>query len=381
MGIQGLAKMIGDHAPSAIKTQKFENYFGRKIAVDASMSMYQFLIVVGRQGDQMLTNEVGEITSHIQGMFYRTSRMLQAGIKPVYVFDGKPPKLKRDELDRRFVRRDDAKDDLTAAKEAGDQEAIEKHSKRTVKVTKQHADDCKKLLTLMGVPYIEAPSEAEAQCCAMCRADLVYGVATDDMDALTFGTPKLIRHLMAPGSNQKLTIDEFDMEAILQGMQLTQEQFIDMCILCGCDYCGTIRGIGPKRAYSLVQQHGCLEKVLDSLDKEKYPLPDPFPIEEVRALFKSPEVIAPQDIPSMQWKAPDLDGLIAWLVQEKQFSEERVRSAVDKINASRGKANQNRMESFFKVIPASKPAPQTTNKRKEPATKSKGPATKRLGKK
>jgi 5'-3' exonuclease len=81
--------------------------------------------------------------------------MIQAGIKPVYVFDGKAPKLKRDELDRRGVRRDDAGDELKKAQEAGDQEAIERYSKRTVKVTKTHVDDCKKLLRLMGVPYIE----------------------------------------------------------------------------------------------------------------------------------------------------------------------------------------------------------------------------------
>lgn len=79
MGIHGLTKLLGDNAPKCIKEQNFNNYFGRKIAVDASMHIYQFLAVVGRQGDQLLSNEAGEVTSHLQGMFYRTARMLEAG--------------------------------------------------------------------------------------------------------------------------------------------------------------------------------------------------------------------------------------------------------------------------------------------------------------
>lgn len=112
MGIHGLSKLLGDNASGCIKDQKFENYFGRKIAVDASMHIYQFMISVGRTGDQLLTNESGDVTSHLQGMFYRTSRMLEAGIKPVYVFDGKPPELKRNNLNQRLEKRQGATADL-----------------------------------------------------------------------------------------------------------------------------------------------------------------------------------------------------------------------------------------------------------------------------
>lgn len=373
MGIQGLTKLLSDNAPGCIKPQKFDNYFGRKLAVDASMHIYQFLIVVGRVGDQLLTNEAGEVTSHLQGMFTRTARMLEAGIKPAYVFDGKPPQLKRDQLDKRLERREDATDALSKAKDAGDQEAIEKASKRTVKVTKEHNEDCKRLLRLMGVPVVDAPSEAEAQCAAMCKAGLVYGLASEDMDSLTFGAPKLIRHLMAPASQQQ-QINEFDRELALKELNLTEDQFIDLCILCGCDYCGNIRGIGPVRALQLIQKHKTIENVLENLDSAKYPLPEPYPYKEAREFFKDPEVLSTADLPPLKWSLPDEEGLIAFLVGEKNFSEERVRSTVKKIINARGKANQGRMESFFSVV---KPA---DNKRKEPPTKPGNPAAQKKSK-
>eukprot|EP00878_Enallax_costatus_P023985 GHUV01025568.1.p1 GENE.GHUV01025568.1~~GHUV01025568.1.p1 ORF type:complete len:315 (+),score=102.08 GHUV01025568.1:234-1178(+) len=261
MGIHGLTKLLGDNAPKCIKEQNFNNYFGRKIAVDASMHIYQFLAVVGRQGDQLLSNEAGEVTSHLQGMFYRTARMLEAGIRPVYVFEGKAPELKIAQLQMRRERREEATEGLAAAKEAGDQEAIEKYSKRTTKVTREHNEECKKLLQLMGVPVIDAPSEAEAQCAAMAKEGVVYGAATEDMDCLTFGCPTLIRHLMAPSSSNT-PIQEFSLSVLLQELDVSMEQFIDMCILCGCDYASNIRGIGAVRALSLIKQHGTLEKVV-----------------------------------------------------------------------------------------------------------------------
>ncbi|GKV44242.1 hypothetical protein SLEP1_g51440 [Rubroshorea leprosula] len=215
MGIKGLTKLLADNAPKAIEEHKFESFFGRKIAIDASMSIYHFLIVVGRSGTEMLTNQSGEVTSHLQGMFTRTIHLLDAGIKHVYVFDGQPPDLKKKELAKRYSKRVDAMGDLAEAVESGSKEDIEKYSKRTVKVTKQHNEDCKRLLRLMGVPVIDAPSEAEAQCAALCKLGKVYAVASEDMDSLTFGAPRFLRHLMDPGS-RKVPVMEFEVEKILE---------------------------------------------------------------------------------------------------------------------------------------------------------------------
>ena len=194
MGILGLSKLVADVVPHAIKENEIKNYFGRKVAIDASMSLYQFLIAVRSEGNQ-LTNAEGETTSHLMGTFYRTIRMIDNGIKPVYVFDGKPPNMKSGELEKRTERREEAEKALEKAKEVGDAEEMDKQNRRLVKVGKSHVEDCKKLLTLMGVPYIQAPCEAEAQCAELVKSGKVYAVGTEDMDALTFGSKVLLRHL------------------------------------------------------------------------------------------------------------------------------------------------------------------------------------------
>ncbi|CAI0552063.1 unnamed protein product [Linum tenue] len=305
MGIKGLTKLLADNAPRGMKEQKFESFFGRKIAIDASMSIYQFLIVVGRSGTEMLTNEAGDVTSHLQGMFYRTIRLLEAGIKPIYVFDGQPPDLKNQELAKRSSKRADATEGLRLAVEAGNTEDIEKFSKRSVKVTKQHNEDCKKLLRLMGVPVIEAPSEAEAQCAALCKSGKAYAVASEDMDSLTFGAPRFLRHLMDP-SSKKVPVMEFEIAKILEDLNISMDQFIDLCILSGCDYCDSIRGIGGQTALKLIRQHGSIEGIIENISKERfrYQIPEDWPYVEARRLFKEPNVIA-EDEQEIKWASPD----------------------------------------------------------------------------
>ncbi|XP_010546782.1 PREDICTED: flap endonuclease 1 isoform X1 [Tarenaya hassleriana] len=349
MGIKGLTKLLADNAPKAMKELKFESYFGRKIAIDASMSIYQFLIVVGRTGTEMLTNEAGEVTSHLQGMFNRTIRLLEAGIKPVYVFDGQPPELKKQELAKRYSKRADATEDLSAAIEVGNKEDIEKYSKRTVKVTKQHNEDCKKLLRLMGVPVVEAPSEAEAQCAALCKAGKVYAVASEDMDSLTFGAPRFLRHLMDP-SSRKIPVMEFETAKILEELQLTMDQFIDLCILSGCDYCDSIRGIGGQTALKLIRQHGSIENIVENINKDRYHIPDDWPYVEARQLFKEPNVLIEEDQLDIKWTSPDEEGLVNFLVNENGFNIDRVTKAVEKIKSAKNKSSQGRLESFFKPV-------------------------------
>nr|KAJ3420041.1 Elongation of fatty acids protein 2 [Polyrhizophydium stewartii] len=298
MGIHGLSKVICDNAPQATKENDIKNYFGRKVAIDASMSIYH----------------------HLMGMFYRTIRMVENGIKPAYVFDGKPPALKSGELQKRGERRAEAQKEAEAAQDAGDVENFDRFSRRTVKVTKEQNEECRRLLRLMGIPYVEAPCEAEAQCAALAKAGKVYAAGSEDMDTLTFGAPVLLRHLTFSEA-KKMPIAEFHHDKMLEGLGLTRDevrggapwraaagpmvdlaadsalvQFIDLCILLGCDYCDSIRGIGPHRAMQLIKEHRSIDNILKAIDRKKYTVPDDWPYDEARKLFLEPEVLDPESV-------------------------------------------------------------------------------------
>lgn len=348
MGIKDLAKVIADHCPKALKTAEMKAYFGRKIAIDASMSLYQFLIAV-RQDGAVLTSADGETTSHLNGLFYRTIRMMENGVKPVYVFDGKPPELKSDELDKRSEKRAEATQQLAEATEKGDTEAMDKYNRRLVKVTSEHTDDCKKLLNLMGVPVVEAPCEAEAQCAELVRKGIVYATATEDMDALTFGSEILVRH-MTFSEAKKMPIKEFSLEKVLQGLGITYDQFIDLCILLGCDYCGNIKGIGPKKSVELIKQYGSIEEILQNIDHKKFPPPTGWKYKEARSLFLQPNVEDGNKF-ELTWAEPKVQEIIDYLCGQKGFSEDRIRSGLDRLKKSRRTAQQGRIDAFFAPIP------------------------------
>ncbi|XP_039954992.1 flap endonuclease 1 [Bactrocera neohumeralis] len=358
MGILGLAKLIADIAPSAIRENEIKNYFGRKVAIDASMCLYQFLIAVRSDGAQLTTVD-GEPTSHLMGMFYRTIRMLEHGIKPVYVFDGKPPDLKSGELAKRAERREEAQKALEKAEEAGNAEEVEKFNRRLVRVTKEHAREAQELLKLMGVPYVEAPCEAEAQCAALVKAGKVYATATEDMDALTFGSSVLLRHLTFSEA-RKMPVKEFSYDKVLQGFELTSTEFIDLCILLGCDYCEGIKGIGPKRAIELINTYRDIETILKNIDQKKYTVAEDWNYQVARELFIKPEVTDPLAI-ELKWTEPDEEGLVKFLCGDRQFNEDRVRAGAKKIQKSKNTQTQGRLDSFFKTIPS---ANKPTTKRK-----------------
>ncbi|KPM06384.1 dynein light chain Tctex-type 1 [Sarcoptes scabiei] len=432
MGIHGLSRLIADITPEAIKDIDLKSLFGRRIAIDASMCLYQFLIAI-RSSEYAMTNDQGETTSHLVGMFYRTIKFLENGIKPVYVFDGKAPQLKCGELEKRTERRTEAKDKLEDAKETQNIEEIQKLNKRLVKVTRKHSEDCKKLLQLLGIPIIQAPSEAEAQCAQLCKENLVYAVATEDMDALTFGCPRLIRNLT---SSQNEKLKEFQIERVLDGLGIDQNQFIDLSILMGCDYCDNIKGIGGKKGLELIKKFKNIEGILknkfgieefvdveieynnrkikeeikdeivedqtieaeavdtnrgnDSLDQDemaeeeendadldgtngrKKPVPMNWPFKGARMLFQEPLVMV-NKITETDLKMKDIDeeGIVKFLCEENGFSEDRVRKSLKRAAESKSKSSQTRIDSFFKLAPSNK----SPIKRQTEDTKSKKSST------
>mmetsp|Transcript_76006 Transcript_76006/g.215340 ORF Transcript_76006/g.215340 Transcript_76006/m.215340 type:complete len:399 (+) Transcript_76006:92-1288(+) len=347
MGIKGLMKFLHDAAPKSIREVDSQAaYTGRSVAIDASMCLYQFLIMIrdNRAGSyQNLTNEEGKVTSHLVGMLSRTLKLMENGIKPVYVFDGKPPELKLGELAQRRAKREAAEKSLAEAQEKGDEEQIQKSTKLTTRVTKEQNEETKTLLRLMGVPVVEAPSEAEATCAALCRDGKVYAAATEDADCLTFGTKILIRNLMAAES-QKKQILEVHLDRILEQLNVSMSQFIDFCILSGCDYCDTLKGVGPSTAIRLLIQHGSLEKVLEELGPEK--VPENFRYQDARQFFQECEAVNTQEV-DFKWDEPDYEGLAKFLVEQCSFNKERVDNYMARLRKTKSTVKQRPLDSFF----------------------------------
>lgn len=347
MGIKGLMKFLHDATPKAIREVDHQAaYTGRSVAIDASMCLYQFLIMIrdNRAGSyQNLTNEDGKVTSHLVGMLSRTLKLMENGIKPVYVFDGKPPELKLGELAQRRAKREAAQKNLAEAQEKGDEEQIQKNAKLTTRVSKEQNEETKTLLRLMGVPVVEAPSEAEATCAALCRDGKVYAAATEDADCLTFGTKILIRNLMAPESAKKQIL-EVHLDRILEQLNVSMSQFIDFCILSGCDYCDTLKGVGPSTAIRLLIQHGSLEKVLEELGPEK--VPENFRYQDARQFFQECEAVDTTDL-VFKWDEPDYEGLEKFLVEQCSFNKERVDSYLARLRKTKSTVKQRPLDSFF----------------------------------
>ncbi|OAX41669.1 PIN domain-like protein [Rhizopogon vinicolor AM-OR11-026] len=396
MGIKGLTALISEHAPKAITEHDIKTLFGRKVAIDASMSIYQFLIAVRQKDGEMLTNDAGETTSHLMGFFYRTIRIVENGIKPAYVFDGKPPELKSGVLSKRYEKREEAKEEGEEAKETGTAEDIDRFSRRTVKVTKEHNEECRRLLKLMGIPVIVAPSEAEAQCAELARGGKVYAAGSEDMDTLTFNSPILYRHLTFSEA-KKAPISEINLQKALEGLEMDMSQFIDLCILLGCDYLEPIRGVGPKSALKLIREYGGLagvvghllekqaekeEKAADAEDGAKkkkggIQVPEEWPWEEAKKLFEHPDVLPASEV-ELEWKNPDVDGLVQFLVTEKGFNEDRVRKGAEKLTKFLNAKQQGRLDGFFSVQPKTSPKKTKDDKTKLGAKgKADGKGTKR----
>ncbi|GMG48150.1 unnamed protein product [Ambrosiozyma monospora] len=365
MGIKGLNALVSENAPRAITSSEMKSLFGRKIAIDASMCLYQFLIAMRQQDGSNLTNEAGETTSHIMGFFYRTIRMVSLGIKPCYVFDGKPPVLKGGELEKRLKRREEAEAKAKELKETGSVEELQKFERRTVRATRQHNEDAKKLLKLMGIPFVEAPCEAEAQCAELAKKGKVYAAASEDMDTLCYKPPYLLRNVTAAES-RKLKVDEFNSEKILEGFEMDLNTFVDMCILLGCDYCETIKGVGPVTAMKLIKEHGSIEKIIEAIEKNpksKYRVPENWPYKEARELFLHPEVKDGNEV-DLKWTEPDVDGLIQYMVRENGFSEQRIRDGAEKLKKGLKTGTQGRLDGFFKVTGTIKKRPAEDDKKK-----------------
>ena len=314
---------------------------GRKVAMDGHNILYQFLAIIrSRQGEPLRDRE-GRVTSHLSGLIYRNSNLMEAGLKVAYVFDGTPHQFKRKVVRARAQVRREAKARYEEAVKEGRVEEARRYAQRAATVGTDIVADAKRLLTLMGVPWVQAPGEGEAQSSYMARRGDVWGSASQDFDSLLYGTPVLLRNLSITGRRKlprknvyiRVEPEMIELGRFLRELGLTREQLIDVGILVGTDYNPDgIKGVGPKTALKLVRKHGSLEGAIPHLKNAEFP----HPVEEIRALFQSPRVT---DEFELEWRPPDREGVVGFLCGERDFDRGRVLKAVEKVSRgfSRGR--------------------------------------------
>ena len=307
----------------------FSDLKGKIIAVDALNSLYQFLASIRQPDGTPLMDSKKRVTSHLSGLLYRTVRLVSLGIKPIYVFDGKPPDLKLREIEQRRELKREAESEWKKALAEERIDDAKKFAQRTSRITRDMIADSKRLLELMGIPAVQAPSEGEAQCVHICKKGDAWAVGSQDYDSLLLGAEKLVRGLTLSGS--------FDLEMIqvgnaLKNLSVTREQLIDIAILVGTDFNEGVKGIGPKKALRIIK-----EGKLDTVELN-------FDIDKVRKIFLNPDV---SDDYRIEFGKPDAEGLISFLCVEHDFSPERVRKASENMETALKELSQKDLSTWF----------------------------------
>lgn len=304
---------------------------GRRLALDGNGELYQFLALIRQRDGTPLHDQTGRVTSHLSGLFYRTTRLISDhGLQLAYVFDGRPPALKFAEIEKRRAVRERYDQELAEARAAGDLPRAYSKATMTSRLTREMVQEAMTLLRLLGIPVVQAPSEGEAQAAHMARRGAVWAAASKDYDSLLFGAPRLARFLTISGKEflpskgafRAITPELIDLGHMLEGLGITREQLVDLGILVGTDFNEGIKGIGPKKALALVRRHGAIEQMPADIRDRLGPA-----AEAVRKVYLEPDVT---DDYALESGPCDVDGIIRFLCQERIFSEERVRAALQR---------------------------------------------------
>ncbi|MFO8109317.1 MAG: flap endonuclease-1 [Thermoplasmata archaeon] len=317
----------------------------KKIALDAYNIIYQFLASIRQRDGKPLTDSQGNVTSHLSGLLYRNANFLMGRLKPIYVLDGEPDTMKEGTLEKRKMRKEEAEKEYEIALEEGDIERARTKAQQTSRMSKDIVQSSKKLLELMGIPWVQAPAEGEAQAAYMVIKGDAWTVGSQDFDSLLCGAPRLVRNLTITGKRKMPGRKEYKdivpeiivLDKALDELNITREQLVDIALLCGTDYNEGIKGIGPKRGLKKVKKMGNLKEVLKDEEKNigNYPA--------IKKLFLEPTV---SDDYRVSFCEPDVKGMIDFLCGERDFSESRVRDLMDKIMNSGGKEKQADLFSF-----------------------------------
>lgn len=311
---------------------KLESFASKVVAVDAYNAIYQFLAIIRGPDGLHLSDSEGRVTSHLSGLLYRNVNFLSLGIKPVYVFDGRPPSLKTAEIERRRQIKKDATVKYEKAMASGNLEDARKFAQQTTSLRDTMVQDSKVLLEHFGIPYIDAPSEGEATAAHLTNTGHAFASASQDFDSVLFGAKRLVRNFTNSGRRKipnRNTYIDVEPEIIetgktLDSLELSREELVDVGILIGTDFNpdGFDR-VGPKTALKMIKQYSRLEdipQIQEQLQEIDY--------NQIREIFLKPKVADPDEI---VFEKVNYDGIARYLVEERSFSADRVNSTLGRL--------------------------------------------------
>jgi flap endonuclease-1 len=316
---------------------------GRSVAIDAYNTLYQFLSSIRQPDGTPLMDRDGRVTSHLSGLLYRTASLLETGIRPAYVFDGTPPQLKQKTIEARRAVKQEAEGEWKKALAEGDMKRAHSMASRTSRLDRDMVAESEDLLGALGVPWLVAPGEGEAQMGRMVADGRVWAGASQDYDALLFGTTNLVRNLtlagkrrLPSGRTQDVVPEVVSLGGVLSALGVTREQLVDMAVLIGTDFNDGVKGIGPKRALAAVKRAGSLEALAA---EGKVPVPEEFA--EVRRIFLEPETVADY---SLDWGRPDEERVRRIMCDRHGFSVDRVDAVLARLRPAGDRPEQFRLD-------------------------------------
>ncbi len=319
-------------SPEEISLKDLE---GRTVAIDAYNTIYQFLSGIRQRDGSPLMDQNGNVTSHLSGILYRTASIVDKGIKPIYVFDGDSSEYKAKTIEQRRAIKEEAMEKWEEAKAAGNIEEARKFAIRTSRMSPYILESSKKLLDYMGIPYVQAEGEGEAQGAYMVEQGDAWAVASQDYDCLLFGAPRIVRNLTLSGGLSNL--EYLELEKVLNEIDLTREQLIDVALMVGTDFNEGIHGIGAKTGLKLIRNNTLEDILVQKGITEVEVEPD-----ELRDIFLKHDVNTDYEI---KFKSAKRDKLVEFMCEEHGFSESRVLNVTEKLKKL--SSTQKSLEDWF----------------------------------
>lgn len=351
--MNGLGVKLRDLIKPVAKKITLRNLTSKRIAIDAFNSLYQFLSTIRQPDGKPLKDFNGNVTSHLSGLYYRTLNLIESDLRPVYVFDGPPHELKLNTIKERREKRDQARKKMEQAQDDLDDIEAKKFAQATSRLTSQMIEESKELLEYMGIPWIEAIHDGEGEAARLINNGNVWASASQDYDSLLFGAKRLIRNLNINRKRKvknrvvEVNIEFFLCEKVLEHLNITQDQLVDIGILVGTDFYKGIFGVGEKTALNLIKKHGSIEQII----KEKVEIhKKPINIDEdllfrIRGIFS--DVKAPEEKIKFKWTSPNESGIRELLQEKHNFSKQRIDSSIKRLLGKKSGKIQTSLDKFF----------------------------------